>query len=158
MCLVVMSSCDDEDDKTNGSTATSDDATSGDTGDDDCDLITEACHPKDDGSNAAITSCHDVAHGGDVAMCTAQKAACIELCDAAPEMENAGDDDGHDKGSESGLESGTADTATEQTCEALSTLCHEGKVEEVQNCHDLGHAGDEAACAAQYEACVAACS
>jgi hypothetical protein len=44
-------------------------------------------------------------------------------------------------------------------CQAIASACHSwgrngGVAEE---CHDLGHAGDEAACAAKKSGCVAAC-
>lgn len=59
-------------------------------------------------------------------------------------------------GSSTGGANGSAEPAV---CEVLGTLCHDadsgpGKVGE---CHDVGHAADEAACRSEFSSCISAC-
>ena len=45
----------------------------------DCDAIRKACHSPDEGKGTA-NECHELAHDGNAAMCTAKKAACLAAC------------------------------------------------------------------------------
>jgi hypothetical protein len=53
-----------------------------------CRAIVDACHEKDDATNAEIHDCHETAHdkGTDDA-CKAVQASCVAKCNAAPELE-----------------------------------------------------------------------
>lgn len=53
-----------------------------------CRAIVDACHEKDDATNAEIHECHETAHdiGTDDA-CKAVQADCVTKCNAAPELE-----------------------------------------------------------------------
>lgn len=57
--------------------------------------------------------------------------------------------------------SSTADTPADPagSCAALASQCHSYSKESAfaKECHDLGHAGDDVACAPKKDACLAAC-
>ena len=70
-----------------------------------CENIMSACHLKDDGSDPMINGCHETAHNeGD---CLKDYDACLEACNAAPELTGGHETDhhgstGHDHGSTGG--------------------------------------------------------
>lgn len=43
-------------------------------------------------------------------------------------------------------------------CTELGEVCHDVEGADAQACHDLGHDGDEDACEAEYDACIATCT
>jgi hypothetical protein len=46
-------------------------------------------------------------------------------------------------------------------CQDIVDVCHEAEengVEGAAECHETGHAGDEAACEADHDACIATCT
>ena len=162
-----------------------------------CQGIIDACHTKDDGSDAAINDCHSLAHDGDDAACSPRYEECVAVCDEAPEVGVYGDDgDDHgdgDAGSDDGTpgtttgpsdggtttgatdDDGTTDggstdggstndtgstgndDASNANCDDLGSGCHDIPGEVPQMCHDVGHDGDETACAAIWVQCVEAC-
>lgn len=63
-----------------------------------CDSIMDACHSKDDGSDEFINGCHTHAHDGDDAVCSSELQACLDACNAAPDVGTGGhtEDTGHD--------------------------------------------------------------
>jgi len=53
-----------------------------------CQEIVDACHDKDDVSNAEVHECHETAHGqGTDSACKAVHDDCIDKCNAAPELD-----------------------------------------------------------------------
>jgi hypothetical protein len=157
-----------------------------------CEAIMDACHEKDDGTNAEVSACHEVAHEEDAAQCAAQQDACIATCDAAPPIGSGGEDvpatasgstDDGATGPATGDTTGSDETATgttaaadtssdsgssdagssttgaglEPSCDLLGSACHDIETKEGQMCHDIGHDGDEAACAKAWDACVRIC-
>lgn len=49
----------------------------------DCVAIIDVCHEPDDGGGGIVGECHELAHAGDGAACTAQKASCVAACESA---------------------------------------------------------------------------
>lgn len=86
-----------------------------------CQLIIDACHPKDDGSEGQINDCHALAHEGDAQACTPMQDECVALCDAAPPLGGHDTDDHetseHETDGEGtgGHESGEHDTGGHDT-------------------------------------------
>lgn len=156
-----------------------------------CQMVIDACHEKDDGSDTFINDCHAQAHAYDDAACSADLQACIDACNAAPPIDHGTGDDhhgtddhgestghgetsgtgGHD-GSTSSHEGSTshgheststaastgADDSSEASCMELGSICHDAADEFGMMCHDIGHDGDEAACAKVWVECIAHCS
>jgi hypothetical protein len=104
-----------------------------------CEVIGELCHEADTGSGPAH-ECHEVGHVGNAAACEAEFASCIGTCVA-------------DEGA------GGAGSEQDPVCAALGELCH--PVDDVSgplhDCHELGHEGRAAACAAGFADCATAC-
>lgn len=63
---------------------------------------------------------------------------------------------GHHDESSTAADHGTGDTGA-GVCDEIGTGCHDIKTPEGQECHDLGHDGDEAACQKAYEMCAKIC-
>ena len=146
-----------------------------------CEMVIDACHPKDDGSDDMINGCHSRAHEGDDAVCSTDLQACLDYCNAAPPVGGhaEGEETGHhedsgDTGSSGGGEgSGTggdettggapatsstgADDASDASCDELGSICHDSDDEFGMMCHDVGHEGDEMACAAIWVQCLEVC-
>jgi hypothetical protein len=71
-----------------------------------CEMIVDACHEKDDGTDEMIHDyCHQAAHDGvdghgDAAVCSQRAEECVEVCNAAPPVEGheteAHETGGHD--------------------------------------------------------------
>jgi hypothetical protein len=53
---------------------------------------------------------------------------------------------------------GGDDKTPAQMCEEIGELCHDTATALGQQCHELGHAENPAACEAQYDDCIAECS
>lgn len=154
-----------------------------------CDQIIDACHPKDDGSDEFINGCHSTAHEGTDADCSPNLQACLDACNAAPDVgtgghesgteesghvhessgatghDSSGGSSGHDHGTTAGTTadpstSGTtaADDSSQASCDELGTICHDAVDEFGMMCHEVGHAGDEAACAEIWVECLAHCN
>lgn len=104
-----------------------------------CQVVGELCHEADTGSGPGH-DCHELGHEGDAAACSAGFAKCIEVC--VPEAGAGGAGNGPDP-----------------KCAALGELCHEvdDKNGPLHDCHELGHDGDAAACAAGFDACATKC-
>lgn len=161
-----------------------------------CQMVIDACHEKDDGSDDMINGCHSRAHDGDDAQCSTDLDECVAACDAADpvgghgtadhgdhghesgEHETGGhdtgghdsgghDSGGHDTGSHDSGEHGSGEHgsetghdsggASEANCADLSSICHDTTDDMGTMCHDIGHDGDEAACAKAWDACIAHC-
>lgn len=155
-----------------------------------CEMIVDACHEKDDGSDDVINGCHSQAHDGTDAQCSTDLQACLDACNAAPAITGGHDSDhdhdtDHDHETEGDTDhdhgtSGEADTdhgdstggttdgggtstgpgaddAADANCLELSNVCHDTDDELGQMCHDVGHDGDEAACAEIWVECIAHC-
>lgn len=60
-----------------------------------CQMVIDACHSKDDGSDEMINGCHSVAHDGDDATCSTDLQACLDACNAADPV-GGHDDHGHE--------------------------------------------------------------
>jgi hypothetical protein len=67
-----------------------------------CEMIIAACHEKDDGTDEMINGhCHQPAHDAvdghaDAAVCSDRVHECVEVCDAAPPVEDH-ETGGHDE-------------------------------------------------------------
>lgn len=113
-----------------------------------CTAIVEACHPVDVGTGE-ISVCHDLGHSGPSEMCDARRVECVALCTAAAS------DGGH-------LDAAVAesDAAVANICTMLGSLCHHYDTGSgpAHECHEVGHAGDLAACEAMAESCMTICS
>jgi len=53
---------------------------------------------------------------------------------------------------------GTSPVSPSSPCDEIAKSCHGGASDVAQQCHQLGHAGDAAACADRREACLTACA
>jgi hypothetical protein len=108
-----------------------------------CQVLGELCHAADTGSGPAH-DCHEVGHVGDAAACEAEFAGCMGTCTGA------------DIG---GGGAGGAGAGEDPKCAALGSLCHEaGEIDEdAKECHELGHVGNAADCAASFESCATLC-
>jgi hypothetical protein len=151
-----------------------------------CGEIVEACHTKDDGTPGQINDCHQIAHDEVESECSANHATCIELCNAAPDVvphdtEYGGSEHGStsdhesttepDESSSSSTSGGASSSSSSSTgedpsssssgedpsCAALGSNCHDVPGEVALMCHDVGHDGDELACAEIWQACREAC-
>jgi large repetitive protein len=108
-----------------------------------CEVLGELCHAADTGSGPAH-DCHDVGHVGHADDCTSQFASCVGVCTET------------DVGAGG---AGGAGSGADPKCTALGSLCHEaGEIDDdAQQCHQLGHEGNAAACADGFEACATLC-
>jgi hypothetical protein len=150
-----------------------------------CMEVSSACHDLDTGSGMAH-DCHEQAHAGDAAVCEMIHDECIAFCtgagtgsesgtsmsttmttttdattDASTGSESGTTDEatsssGHMDESSTAADHGTGDTGA-GVCDEIGTGCHDIKTPEGQECHDLGHDGDEAACQKAYEMCAKIC-
>lgn len=113
-----------------------------------CQAIIDVCHDVDPGSGP-IHDCHETAHELNEAACEPIEEECVALCVAA-----AGDAGARDGGSHHG------DGGVSEVCRAISSACHavdpgSGPIHE---CHDVGHAGDDATCREREAECLALCA
>lgn len=108
-----------------------------------CQVLGELCHAADTGSGPAH-DCHEVGHVGNAAACEAEFAGCIGTCTDAS-IGSGG--------------AGGAGAGDDPKCAALGSLCHEaGEIDaDAQECHELGHVGNAANCAASFESCATLC-
>ena len=134
------------------------------------------CHAFDRGTGDRGDQCHDVGHQGDPEACLEIYDECMEFCQA--DDEDAGPDHDEDAGHEHEDEDGGQDAATGHDpedaaagehgdedaasgkCAELGQRCHDfdtPDAEMARECHDVGHEGDEAACAEIYDECLAVC-
>jgi hypothetical protein len=105
-----------------------------------CQVLGELCHAADEGSGPAH-DCHEVGHVGNAAACEAEFDGCIGTC------------------TDANIGSGGAGTGDDAKCAALGSLCHDaGEIDEdAKECHELGHVGNAATCAASFESCARLC-
>lgn len=108
-----------------------------------CQVLGELCHAADTGSGPAH-DCHAIGHVGNAAACEAEFAGCVGTCTGA------------DVGAGG---AGGASAGDDPKCAALGSLCHEaGEIDQdAQECHELGHVGNAAKCAASFESCATLC-
>lgn len=104
-----------------------------------CKVVGELCHEADTGSGPGH-DCHELGHENDPAACAAGFAKCIDLC-----VPSEG--------------AGGAANERDPKCAALGELCHavDDKDGPLHDCHELGHDGDAAKCAAGFDACATKC-
>jgi hypothetical protein len=62
----------------------------------------------------------------------------------------------HNDESSTAADHGT-DTGAPDSCDELGSGCHDNKTPEGMECHDIGHAGDVAACDKAYDMCAKIC-
>lgn len=150
MALVTLAAafsfagCGDDDDSTVGAAGNQNgggQAGAGGSSDDgalECEVVGELCHEADLGSGPAH-DCHELGHDGDGPACHAQFSSCIHTC--------VQDEDG------------SPNTDQDPKCLALGELCHpvDDKNGPLHECHELGHDGEAAACAAGFEDCAKRC-
>jgi spore coat protein A, manganese oxidase len=107
-----------------------------------CGQLTQLCaaDPSDTGA-----TCRDQAALGDEATCQAQFASCLATC--APSSIGAA----HHEGA-------AAHVDYASSCGQLASYCHSDETALGVECHDLGHVGDEAACQARHDECLAQCA
>ncbi len=77
--------------------------------------------------------------------------------DGSTTMDVPGTTGGTDGGSSDGGASTSGDDASNANCDDLGSGCHDVPGEIPQMCHDVGHDGDEMACAEIWLQCVEAC-
>lgn len=108
-----------------------------------CQVLGKLCHVAD-ASPGPAEDCHQVGHVGNAEACTAQFASCIGICTDA------------DVGAGG---AGGAGSGDDPKCAALGALCHAaGEIDaDAEECHDLGHEGNAAACADGFAACATLC-
>lgn len=119
-----------------------------------CALIGERCH---DSTSLMGMDCHRYGHANNGAVCLARQSECLMAC---PVVTDAG---GADAGS---IDAGGADvpgtdaaaTDAGTLCQRLGSLCHSSSTTLGQECHELGHHGEAAMCAAREAECVAECT
>jgi hypothetical protein len=150
----------------------------------DCTLIANRCHRYDKISELGH-QCHEVGHeGADPVACTEMKGRCLAEC---PQTDggsggsagtggsggaatggsggSAGGSSDGSAGAETGGSSGHAGGGTGGApdgstagCNTLADLCHGIDAGFAIHCHELGHDGNETACAAELAACLAECT
>jgi hypothetical protein len=105
-----------------------------------CQVLGELCHAADTGGGPA-DDCHQLGHVGNAEACTARFASCIGTCTGAD------------------VGAGGAGSGDDPKCAALGALCHAaGEIDaDAEECHDLGHEGNAAACAEGFDACAILC-
>jgi len=141
----------------------------------DCKLIANRCHRYDEGSGLAH-DCHDTGHDAVSPLrCTQMKPSCLAACpesDGGPGgasgsggasgtggADGAAGTNAPDGGGAGGTHGGSAGIdAGGNECEVLGSFCHGLAGAFTVHCHELGHAENEPACEAEFNACVAACS
>lgn len=107
-----------------------------------CRVLGELCHAADTGPGPA-RDCHELGHVGNAQICATEFDGCIATCtDADVGSGGAGGAGGDDA-----------------RCAALGSLCHDaGEVDaDAQACHELGHIGNAADCAASFVECATLC-
>ena len=104
-----------------------------------CQVLGELCHEADTGSGPAH-DCHEVGHESVGATCLKEFAGCVGTCV-------------HEEGA------GGAAADKDPKCAALGELCHpvDDKTGPLHDCHEVGHEGDAAACAAAFDDCATKC-
>jgi len=107
-----------------------------------CRVIGELCHEADTGTGPGH-DCHEVGHEGVAAACAKEFAGCIQTCVTEPGAGGAGG----------------AGSAPDPRCAALGELCHEVGLQPgpLHDCHEVGHEGVAAACAAEFDSCATQC-
>lgn len=143
--LFAFAGCNDDSDSNGANTAgKSSSAGAGGAADGaiQCEVIGELCHEADTGSGPAH-DCHETGHVGVAATCAKEFSSCIHTC-----VTDADD-----------LGSGGAASAPDPRCIALGELCHEvdDKTGPLHICHETGHIGDAAKCAASFDSCATEC-
>jgi hypothetical protein len=105
-----------------------------------CEVIGELCHEADSGSGTAH-DCHETGHEGKVAACAAAFDGCVSACVV-------------DEG-----EGGGPGSKQDTHCAALGELCHEVDDGDgpLHDCHEVGHVGNAAKCAAEFGHCATLC-
>ncbi|HEX2880494.1 MAG TPA: hypothetical protein VHO25_13265 [Polyangiaceae bacterium] len=111
-----------------------------------CAALGTLCHDFDTGNGDLGDQCHDAGHVGDPEACAEIYDDCVAFCSS-----DAGhhDEDGGDAGHPASA-----------VCEEIGHLCHDfdtGDSGLGHECHEVGHAGDEAACLAIQADCLALC-
>jgi hypothetical protein len=107
-----------------------------------CEVIGELCHEADTGSGPGH-DCHQLGHVGNADACVEGFDGCVALC--------TGEDEGTGG-------AGGAGPALDAHCAALGELCHGlADAGPVQECHELGHVGNAANCAAEFDNCATLC-
>ena len=101
-----------------------------------CTEIIEHCHTVDLG-NGPAAECHRVGHDGPAELCETRLADCIAICDAVE-----------------------TDGGPPDSCDTIGQTCHPYDTGSgpAHDCHEVGHAGDVAACDAALAGCMATCS
>lgn len=105
-----------------------------------CKVLGTLCHEADTGSGTGH-DCHELGHEGNADACAEQFDACIAFCTA---------------------EEGTGGAPAEPKdahCAALGELCHavDDETGPLHECHELGHVGNAAKCAAGFDECATLC-
>lgn len=108
-----------------------------------CKVIGELCHEADTGSGPGH-DCHELGHVGNADACAEAFDGCITLC--------TGDDTG-------GGGAGGGGSAPDAYCAALGELCHAADDTDgpLHECHEVGHVGNAANCAAEFDHCATLC-
>ncbi|HEX2871915.1 MAG TPA: hypothetical protein VHP33_11675 [Polyangiaceae bacterium] len=108
-----------------------------------CKVLGTLCHEADTGSGTGH-DCHEVGHEGHVDECAEQFDSCIAFCTAEEGAGGAG---------------GAPVEAKDAHCAALGELCHAVDDENgpLHECHELGHVGNAAKCAAGFDECATLC-
>jgi hypothetical protein len=105
-----------------------------------CQVLGELCHEADRGSGPAH-DCHETGHQGAASTCVKDFSSCIHTC-----VTDATD-------------LGAGGASPDPSCIALGELCHE--VDDItgplHDCHETGHIGDAAQCAATFDSCATQC-
>jgi len=105
-----------------------------------CQVLGELCHEADTGSGPAH-DCHETGHQGVASSCVKDFSSCVHTC-----VTDADD-------------LGMGGAAGDPLCISLGELCHE--VDDINGplheCHETGHTGNAAACAATFDSCATQC-
>jgi len=139
--LFAFAGCGDDDDSSTSNAGSGNVGGAAD-GALECQVLGELCHEADTGSGPAH-DCHETGHIGNAATCVKDFSSCIHVC-----VTDADD-----------LGAGGAASAPDPRCIALGELCHEvdDKNGPLHTCHETGHIGDAAKCAATFDSCATQC-
>lgn len=146
LALVTVVACHGDDDHHHGGAGA-------------CGQIVAACHDIDPGTGP-ISECHALGHDEVESDCEPQLTACLAVCVAdagvPPDAHEHDASHAHDDGGHAHHEDG-GHAHGDGVCAELASLCHDAEGTLADECHDLGHDGDEVMCEAREVECRAAC-
>jgi hypothetical protein len=124
-----------------------------------CTEISDACHDKDAGPGSGLPhECHELAHAGDVAMCTAMKDACIQACNDAPLPGTGEAGSATESGGQEGSGGSTGPGGSSESGPVSATEGTSGDTGQIDTSSEAGSTGGSGACADHCACMTVTCS